>query len=190
MTNKEAQERVYELRKNLVNSAVPNMHRAIANQAPIAALVYGLALIDTMAGFFYGAEAKKKAKKAKKGEVGLRYEEFVKRYLSPARSGCDYNALDLYKSLRCNMAHSLTPGHTRKGKYDFELRQDVAIGHGTHKTARTVFFDVPTFCNDVLDATHRFLSDVEKAIRQSPEPDILRNFKEWWDQGYSILVSV
>jgi len=87
------------------------------------------------------------------------------------------------------MAHSLTPGHSKRGKYDFELRQDAAIGHGTHKTARTIFFDVPTFCDDVLDAAHRFLTDVENAILKSPKSDILKNFKAWWDEGYSILVS-
>lgn len=187
MTNEEVLERIYLLRDNLINSAAPNMHRALANQAPIAALVYALALVDAMAGFFFGAEARKKITR---GEgVRIRYERFVEQYLSPARSGCDYSALDLYKSLRCNMAHSLTPGHSKRGQYDFELRQDAAIGHSTHKTVRTVFFDVPTFCDDVLAAAHQFLTDVEKAVSQSPEPDILKNFKAWWDEGYSILVS-
>ena len=151
------------------------MRRAIENQAPIAALVYGLALIDTLAGFYYGAEAKRQAKRG--DGVGIRYEEFVKKYLSPAKSGCSYKELDLYKSLRCNMAHSLTPGHHQKGKYLFELRQDSADSHGTKKSPRTVIFDVPTFCNDVLHAGERFLTDVEQSLVQGSDPLTLNNFK-------------
>jgi hypothetical protein len=55
MNNAEALEALKVLRSNLAHSASPNMMRAIANQAPIAALVYGLALIDTMAGFLSAA---------------------------------------------------------------------------------------------------------------------------------------
>lgn len=187
MNNTEAREGVKVLRDNLINSATPNMKLALANQAPIAALVYGLAFIDTMSGFFYGVEAKRQAKR---GEgVGVRYNEFIKEYLSPGFSGCNYSGLDLYKSLRCNMAHSLTPGHHQRGKFKFELRQDGASSHGTKKPARTIIFDVPTFCDDVLHAADKFLSDVEQSISQNPEPLILQNFKGWWDEGYSILVS-
>lgn len=186
MNNTEAQDYVNLFRNNLMNSATPNMELAIKCQAPIAALLYGLALIDTMSGFFYGAEARKSGN----GEgVGKRYNEFIKTYLSPGYSGCDYKTLDLYKSLRCNMAHSLTPGHLQKGKFDFELRQDAASNHGSKKTAKTIIFDVPTFCKDVLHAADTFLNDVEKAMSQSQEPTILTNFKAWWDEGYSILVS-
>lgn len=187
MNNTEALEAIKLLRFNLENSASPNMKRAIENQAPIAALVYGLALIDTLAGFFYGVEAKRKVTRG--DGVGLRYDKFVEKYLSPAHSRCDYSKLDFYKSMRCNMAHSLTPGHHRKGTFDFELRQDAPSSHGTKKTARTIIFDVPTFCNDVLDAAAEFLNDVERSLTQSPEPSILQNFKGWWDEGYSILVS-
>jgi hypothetical protein len=163
------------------------MKRAIENQAPIAALVYGLALIDTLAGFYYGTEAKRQAKRG--DGVGIRYGEFVKKYLSPAESGCNYKELDLYKSLRCNMAHSLTPGHHQKGEYLFELRQDSADSHGTKKLPGTVIFDVPTFCTDVLHAGEQFLKDVEQSLAQGSDPLILSNFKAWWDKGYSILVS-
>lgn len=187
MNNAEALEALKVLRSNIDNSASPNMKRALANQAPIAALVYGLALIDTMAGFFFGIEAKKQATR---GEgVGARYDRFIREYLAPASSGCNYSKLDFYKSMRCNMAHSLTPGQHIKGVFDFELRQDAASSHGTNKTARTIVFDVPTFCNDVLHAAEAFLNDVELSLSQSPEPLILQNFKGWWDKGYSILVS-
>lgn len=187
MNNTEAVEAIELLRYYLENSASPNMKRAIENQAPIAALVYGLALIDTMAGFFYGVEAKRQVKRG--DGVGIRYDNFIEKYLSPAQSGCDYIKLDFYKSLRCNMAHGLTPGHQRKGMFDFELRQDAASNHGTKKIARTIIFDVPTFCNDVLNATTEFLNNVEHSLSQSQEPSIFQNFKDWWDEGYSILVS-
>lgn len=187
MNNAKAYEALKVLRFNLENSALPNMKLALANQAPIAALVYGLALIDTMAGFFYGVQAKRQAKRG--DGVRVRYDEFIKKYLSPARSGCDYSKLDFYKSMRCNMAHSLTPGHHQKGIFEFELGQDAASEHGTKKTARTVVFDVPTFCADALDAASTFLNDVEQSLTQRPEPPIIQNFKGWWDEGYSILVS-
>ena len=187
MNNTEALEALEVLRFNVDNSAAPNMKRAIENQAPIAALVYGLALIDAMAGFFYGIEAKKQAKGGP--GVGIRYDRFIAEYLAPACSGCDYSQNDFYKSMRCNMAHSLTPGHHRKGKFDFELRQDAASIHGIRKTARTIVLDVPTFCDDVLHAAETFLNDVELSLSQSPEPPILQNFKGWWNDGYSILVS-
>jgi hypothetical protein len=89
------------------------------------------------------------------------------------------------------MAHSLTPGHHKKGKFDFELLQNAAGTHGIIKTAggRRIVFDVPTFCNDVLDAASTFLNKVELSLNQSPDPPILQNFKGWWDEGYSILVS-
>jgi hypothetical protein len=87
------------------------------------------------------------------------------------------------------MAHSLTPGHYKKGAFDFELRQDAASAHGINKTARRIVFDVPTFCDDVLHAAAAFLNDVELSFAQDPEPPILQNFKGWWDEGYSILVS-
>jgi len=106
-----------------------------------------------------------------------------------AHSGCDYRKLDFYGSMRCNMAHSLTPGHHRKGMFLFELRQDAASGHGTKKAARTIIFDVPTFCDDALNAATEFLNDVQRSLIQNPEPSILQNFKGWWDEGYSILVS-
>ena len=187
MNNSEALEALKILRFNLNNSASPNMTRAIANQASIAALVYGLAMIDAFAGFFYGVEAKKQAKRG--DGVGIRFDEFIRHYLAPARSGCDYSRLDFYKSMRCNMAHSLTPGHHKKGTFDFELRQDADSTHGTNKTARRIIFDVPTFCDDVLHAAAAFLNDVELSFAQNPEPPILQNFKGWWDEGYSILVS-
>ena len=187
MDNAQAQNAVELLRWNLENSASPNMRRAIENQAPIAALVYGLALVDMLAGFFYGAEAKRQAKRG--DGVGSRYEEFVKRYLSPAESGCNYKELDLYRSLRCNMAHSLTPGHHLNGKYLFELRQDSANSHGAKESSRIVIFDVPTFCTDVLHAGEQFLKGVEQSLAQGSDPLMLKNFKAWWDKGYSVLVS-
>jgi hypothetical protein len=187
VNNTEAKESLELLRYNLIHSATPNMKRAIENKAPIAALVYGLALIDTMAGFFYGVGAKKQAQRG--DGVGIRYEKFIKEYLSPAHSGCDYSNLDVYKSLRCNMAHSLTPGHRQKGKFDFYLVEDTADKHGSKKTNRTIIFDVPTFCNDVLHAVDNFLNDVEQSIAQNLSSPLLENFKGWWDEGYSILVS-
>ena len=187
MSDTKAKEGVELLRRNLIHSATPNMRLAIDNKAPIAALIYGLALIDTMAGFFYGVEAKKQAKQG--DGVGIRYEKFIEEYLSPGHSKCNYSELDLYKSLRCNMAHSLTPGHRQKGKYDFYLVEDAADKHGSKKTNRTIIFDVPTFCNDVLQAIDRFLNDVEQSIAENPTSLLLDNFKGWWDKGYSILVS-
>ena len=98
MNNAEATECVSLLRDNLVQSATPNMKLPIKAGAPIAALVYGLALIDTMAGFRYGVSAKKQARGGP--GVGIRYNKFIHDYLSPGCSGCDYGRLDLYKSLR------------------------------------------------------------------------------------------
>ncbi len=187
MDNSAARKSLEMLQYNLANSASPNMKRAIDNQAPIAALVYGLALIDTMAGFLCGVEAKKQIKQG--DGVGVRYAKFIEKYMSPAHSGCDYGKLDFYKSMRCNMAHSLTPGHHQKGIYDFELRQDATENHGTKKTGRTIIFDVPTFCSDVLIASEKFLDDVELSLTQNLDAPILQNFKGWWEQGYSILVS-
>lgn len=191
MNNAEAQEAAKLLRDNIEHSATPNMLRAIANQAPIAALVYGLALIDMLSGFFYGAEAKEQLRQqGKKGDgVRIRYTKFVEEYMSPAQSGCNYKELDLYESLRCNMAHSLTPGHLKKGRYEFELVPSATNSHGTKKMARTVIFEVPTFCIDVVEAAYKFLNAVEQSILASPEPSLLTNFKKWWDEGYSILAS-
>jgi hypothetical protein len=191
MNNSEALEALSALRFNLHNSASPNMRRAIDNQAPIAALVYGLALIDAMAGFFYGSEARREARRLGKSRegVGIRYDKFIEQYLSPAKSSCDYSKLDFYKSMRCNMAHSLTPGHQTRGAFDFELCQNAASGHGATKSGRTVVFDVPIFCDDVLQAVETFLNDVELSLEDNPEPLIVQNFKSWCDEGYSILVS-
>ena len=190
MDNSQAQSALQMLRGNLESSATPNMERAIKNKAYIAALVYGLAYIDTMAGYYFGLDARVLVKKLKKrGDgVDVRYEAFIGKYLSPAQSGCDYTRLDLYASLRCPMLHSLMAGHTRKGKYLFSLDHTIARQHGTVQ-GTTVLFDVPTFCGDVLCAVGMYLSDVEKALSQAPEPSLLTSFKYWWDNGYSILVS-
>lgn len=190
MDNSQAQLALQILRSNLENSATPNMERAITNKAYIAALVYALAYIDAMAGFYYGMDAKAQVKKLKKkGDgVDIRYTKFVEKYLSPAQSGCNYMQLDLYASLRCNMLHSLMSGHVQKGKYHFILDHDVAHIHGTIDGSK-VTFDVPTFCSDVLSAVKTFLGDVEQSFSQTHEPPTLKNFKYWWDNGYSILVS-
>ncbi len=92
MSDTKAREGLELLRYNLIHSATPNMKLAIENKAPIAALVYGLALIDTMAGFFYGVEAKKQAKRG--DGVGIRYEKFIEEYLSPGHS----NGHDFHKT--------------------------------------------------------------------------------------------
>ena len=132
-------------------------------------------------------EAKKQAKGG--DGVGIRYDKFIEKYMSPGCSQCNYSELDLYRSLRCNMAHSLTPGHGQKGKYDFYLVENSADKHGSKKTDRTIIFDVPTFCDDVLHAVDEFLYDVEQSITKSQTSLLLDNFKGWWDKGYSILVS-
>ena len=188
MNDTEAKEGVKLLRDNLENSATPNMELPIKAGAPIAALVYGLALIDTMAGFRYGVSANKKARRGP--GVGIRYTKFIDQYLTPGRFGCDYGRLDLYKSQRCNMAHSLIPGHPHEGLFQFALTEGAASNHGKPNKEGMTDFDVPTFCKDVLDAVVTFLSEVEQSLTQSPESSLLlKEFKGWWDQGYSILVS-
>lgn len=188
MTQDELAQSIAILERNLNESATPNIRRALGNQAPIAALVYALALVDAMAGFLYGVEARKQANGGH--GVELRYAEFVRRYLSPGKSGCDYSRLDLYKSLRCNMAHSLTPGHLHKGSFQFVLIQGHPKAHGTFQDPKTVSFDVPSFCDDVLDASGRYLGEVHSAIGSSPLDPIIDNFARWWDEGYSTLVTM
>ena len=190
MDTSNTQERIDLLRWNLENSATPNMELAIENSAPIAALVYALAYIDTLAGFFYGIEAKKEASKQKRrGEVRIRYTRFIDQYLSPAKSGVCYRGLDLYVSMRCNMLHNLMSGHYKKGTYVYYLVEEEGQMHGTQATDGMILFDVPTFCDDVLNAAEEYLNDVEQALSKKPEAPTLTGFNGWWDKEYSVLVS-
>jgi len=179
MNNQKAQFLVQAIRGNLSSSAWPNMKNAIDGGAPVAALLYGLALIGTMSGFCCTARE------------GKRYNQFVKDYLSNSLSGCDYRKLDLYKSLRCDMIHGLIPGRPKKGKHTFRLIHAEAqrCVHGTRAADGKVWFHVGVFCSDVLGAARKFLDDVQQALSQKSESTILRSFKARMDKGYTTMKS-
>jgi hypothetical protein len=179
MDNHQVKSLLAWMRWNAHNSAYPNMKKAIDGGAPVAALVYGLAYIGAMSGFYM------------RGSNGKRYREFVREYLSPAFSGCDYGNLDLYGSLRCHMLHGLVPGQRPpgKGKCVFTLVQDRPDVHGKPGSDDSVWFDVEVFCSDAFHAACQFMDDVEKAMLQTPEPALLTNFNARIKEGYTILVS-
>jgi hypothetical protein len=167
------------MRFHVSEYARPNMKRAIDAEAPVAGLLFGLAYIGAMSGFYY------------QGNDRARYEKFVESYLSPALSGCDYSNLDLYKSLRCPIVHGLLPGHRPPppGRVAFRLTKGRPDVHGKKGRDGIVWFDVEVFSADVLGAARQFVSDVQEAMSQTPEPVLLKNFKARIDEGYSVLVS-
>ncbi len=190
MNNQDVQWLVKAIRDNLNDVCLPNMYSAIMDgKAPVAALVYSLALIDSMAGFYYGPEAKRINRR---GDVRIRYEAFVNEYLHAVARECRYPDLDLYKSLRCAMLHGLTPGLPGITDRVFRLTwtddPDKRHEHATKDQDGKVWFNVYVFCGHVLQAGRKFLDDVEQAISESPEPRLLKDFKAWAAQGHTIMV--
>jgi hypothetical protein len=179
MDNQQVQSFLQVVRSNTNDSALWNMKNAIDGGAPVAALVYGLAYIGAMSGFYC------------RGKDHTRYHAFVTKYLAPGLSGCDYSTLDLYHSLRCPMLHGLVPGQRQagKGKYVFRLTQGKPDRHGKRARDGLVWFDVEVFCSDALGAARQFIKEVEESISISPEPTLLKDFKARMAEGYSIMVS-
>jgi hypothetical protein len=158
------------------------MYKAIRADAPVAALVYGLALVGAMSGFYWTDGDRR------------RYEKFVEDYMSNSHSGYDYRQLDLYKSLRCDMIRGLIPGRLRKAKHSFQLvhadDQELRDLHGKPAQGGRILFHVEVFCSDALAAARTFLDDVEQAMSMTPEVPLLSNFKARMDrEGYSIMLS-
>lgn len=179
------------IRRNLNDISYQNTKSAIEEgKAPIVALVYALALIDSMAGSYYGLEAQRPARPNRpRGEVRIRYEAFVRDYLDAVAPECRCPGLDLDRSLRCAMLFGLVAGRPNKTGCVFRL---IWIGntntHGTTAEDGRVSFGVDLFCAYVLQGGRKFLDDVEQAISQSPEPRLLKDFKAWASQGNAIMV--
>ena len=179
------------IRRNLNDVSYRNTKSAIEDgKAPIAALVYALALIDSMAGSYYGLEAQRPARPNRpRGEVRVRYEAFVRDYLDAVAPECRCPELDLYRSLRCAMLHGLVAGRPNKTDCVFRLIwSGNANLHGTTAEDGRVSFDVDLFSAHVLQAGRKFLDDVEQAISQSPEPRLLKDFEAGASQGNAIMV--
>lgn len=98
---------VKELDSSFVKLALEDIKRALEANTNLGVFILGACFIEVLAGFYFGQEYRDDRKNSPKN--GERFKKFVKRYLN------QYNANDLWKSLRCGLVHS----YVVDGKYAF-----------------------------------------------------------------------
>lgn len=130
-----------KVKAQLYGWALGDVKRA-AKEAKMGGFILTSCLIDYLTCFYFNEDSS-----------GEKYKFFCKKYLP------QYNADDLYKSLRCSLVHSYTEG----GKYAFtdnkkELHFKVGVaGH--------VLLNLENFIDDVEKAMDKYFLDINSDIK-------------------------
>lgn len=138
------EELVRKLDGNLYGLAYKDIKEIISKSLPeLAIFILCACFIDAMASFYFGVT------KENMGGSGVRFKEFVKKYLT------QYNADDLYHSLRCGLVHS----YADEGKYKFIQRKSLWHQKSDCSGKRKLIND-ENFADDVEKAYFKFREDV------------------------------
>ncbi len=114
--------------------------------ADVGTFILGSCFIDAMASFRYGV-TKNMLKDRKSGE---RFKDFVKEYLP------QYNAEDLYLSLRCGLVHNYVEHY---GKYFLDSTDNSASLHLQPDGGRT-WINRQKFVDDLESAYNNFRAHI------------------------------
>jgi hypothetical protein len=115
--------------------------RALHGKSQMGAFILSSCLIDHLA-YFYSPIGTEDSKS------GKRFTQFASQYLP------SYDAVRLYKALRCRLVHNYTEG----GSYQFVCDQKARHLTQDTDTGRT-FLNLQDFMSDLREAMNRFFSD-------------------------------
>lgn len=140
---------VRELDENLYGFAYKDIKEIISKSVTeLAIFILCACFIDAMAGFYFGVTKEKIKNKTIIGS-GERFKGFVKEYLP------EYDADNLYRSLRCGLVHS----YVDEGKYKFVQRKPIWHQKSDCSGERKLIND-ENFATDVEKAYFKFREDI------------------------------
>lgn len=165
MSNITREQLVKELDASFLNVALEDIKRSsdIKTNTNLAAFILGSCFIEALAGFYCGQDDPNT-----RSGSGDRFRKFVRKYLS------QYNANDLWDSLRCGLVHS----YAEKGKYNF-VNKKRWLHFQSDKNGRIIIND-EDFVEDLEMAYKDFKKDIIN------DPTIFSSAKKRFE-GFGIM---